>query len=130
MNDMRKKQMICLTVALLGLFAARRQVEGQEIAIVFPAEYENVEAPVTDTSGSVTWPNGARIQYVIPADAFASLPETHRWVTELRQRPDSAMTSPRTLTTDMVFRISTTSKDPERLSVNFAAKIQKLGCNS
>ena len=35
-------------------------------------------------------------------------------------RPDNAMTSPRTLTTDILFNISTTTKEPENLSMRFA----------
>ena len=73
-----------LIVVMLGLFGTTGRVDGQEFSIFFPSEYENAESPATDSVAPVTWPNGARIQYAIPSDAFDSLPETHRWLTELR----------------------------------------------
>ncbi len=120
MMTRRTTSFVIVVAGLLGMTAA---AVGQEISIFFPPEYENVEAPATDTRESETWPNGARIQWAIPAEAFTSLPETHRWLTELRNRPDSGTNSPRTMNTEMIFRISTTEQDPENLSFTFADNV-------
>ena len=42
---------ICVTALLVVVLA--NQSAAQEIAIVFPAEYENTEAPGEDTAGGV-----------------------------------------------------------------------------
>ena len=111
--------MIAVTIGTWGVDIAL----SQEFTVVFPPQYADAEAPETDRRSSVTWSDGARVQWALPAEAFMSVPETHRWLSELRQRPDSGTSSPRTMTVDMRFAISTTTTDPSNLSFSFEDNI-------
>ena len=59
----------------------------QDVAIVVPNEYENVEAP--DAGGTTfVFPDGYRLQGVFASSEFGSLPATHQTLTGLYLRPD------------------------------------------
>ena len=51
MNDMTTRLTTSLVTAVAGLFGTTGAVYGQPVSIFFPPEYENVEAPGTDTEG-------------------------------------------------------------------------------
>ncbi len=97
---------------------------GQELTIVYPSAYENVEGP-EGFSTVDEHPNGGRFQLVYSAsDSLLTVPNSHRYLTGIRWRPDRSLSEPLSLPwTHLEARVSATSKDPTNLSWEFAENI-------
>ncbi len=93
----------------------------QEITAVFPPAFENVEG--SGLSGTQS-PAGRFQQVYLGGSAFPQEPETHRWITEMRWRPDSSVSSPETHNwSNVEIRFSTTAASPGNLSLRYADNV-------
>ena len=95
-------------------------ISGQEVEIVFPMGYEDVEAPDGFPGGDIF--QQGRNQTVYRADQFLNqLPESHRTIMGFRWRPDSsASTGGSSAVDNLIIKLSTTSAEPGQLSLRFS----------
>ncbi len=96
-------------------------VLGQEINFVYPSSFEDQEGEGLSGTGF----GASRSQQVhLGGETFSGLPETHRWITGVRMRPDASVTSPGTrIWQDFQMRLSTTNQGPGSLSRTFADNV-------
>lgn len=101
--------------------AVASYVSAQEIAIVHPPEFENMEGDQASGTGA----NAGRMQVLLQGGAhFAGLPDTHRTLTGFRWRPDSSVSSPEShIWNDFELRVSTTSQSLDDMSTRFSENI-------
>jgi hypothetical protein len=112
---------ICVTALLVVVLV--NQTAAQEIAIVFPAEYENTEAPGAATAGDVIL-DGYRMQGIFDSSIFASLPASHQTLTGIYMRPDGLIGTANSISyRRLTFKLSTTSVTPTNLKRVFAANV-------
>ncbi len=118
---MIRSPLACLVIPLICIGTCPSS--GQEFKVVVPNQLETTEGDGgSDPTGS--YPNGFRIQTVMLASQFLSLPETHRQITGMRLRPDGSLTSPSTSTWDSFeLRLSTTDVALNQSSLVFAENI-------
>jgi hypothetical protein len=91
----------------------------QEITIVVPNEYADAEA--RSRAGVPT--DQFRFQQVFAASEFATLPPDHGPIVSVAMRPDSSVTLPASASfLGTVIKMSTTDKQPGKLSNMFASK--------
>jgi hypothetical protein len=116
-SNMVKRRRICLISTCLVLLAAIRCAQAAEIKIVSPGAYENIEgAESVDPNCCSPY----RYQQVFPAADFAALGNKPHWIVGFTVRPDQSVTSPRTIHfADSQFRLSTTQRGPDNLSLAF-----------
>ena len=116
-------KLISAFVLLLFVFGVFRDSPANEISVVVPNGLEEQEGNQS-TNRDADFTNGLRIQVIYPASQFDTLPEGGAWLTEIRFRPDRFVTAPRMHSFDRwFFRVSTTDKTLETLSVDFADNI-------
>ena len=76
------------------------------------------------TSCQPVWQNGWTNQFLIPKDQFSSLPDSHRLITGYRTRPDSSLSSPKTVSVDRLqILLSTTDKASSDLVPLFSQNV-------
>ena len=105
-------------LALLVLLASSSKIFGNQVGLVVPQELAEVEG-VVPSAVPPSFPDGDRIQFVLPASAFDSLPASHRTLTGLRLRPDSERTTTIEQQDDFLIRLSTTDRGLDQLSLDF-----------
>ena len=86
---------------------------------MIPSLYEEFEGDWSLVPGPFIYPNGSRSQSLLPSELFDSVPDTHRWLKEIRWRPDGNETDAGSNTHDMLIRLSTTQKTVNDLSMVF-----------
>jgi hypothetical protein len=109
------------TVALIGtsilLLAGIHSSQAAEIKIVSPSAYKDVEGEGGVDSDSLP---PYRYQQVFPSEDFAALGNQPHWLVAHSWRPDQSVTSLRTIQLpDQEFRLSTTQRGPDDLSLQF-----------
>ncbi|HJS07060.1 MAG TPA: PEP-CTERM sorting domain-containing protein [Pirellulales bacterium] len=115
-----KPRLLVIATALL-LLAGARGTQAQEIKLVSPGDYEDME-------GEDGVPENCcgpfRVQYVFPAEDFAVLDNKPHWLVDFTFRPDESVTSPRTVyAPDTEYRLTTMPVGPPNLSSNFAVNL-------
>ncbi len=99
-----------------------------DVAIVFPSEYEDTEAPGGVRASSTGFPDGYRLQSVFDASAFAGLPPSQTLMTGFYMRPDSFLGSANSVAwPHFTLKVSTTSVSPGSQSLEFAFLLQRRG---
>jgi len=122
MKSERYAMMNLPATAFLFLLLTSAVVNSQELSIVVPNSLETTEGNIDypPSFQDVTFPNGARGQIVYPSDQFGSIPDTHRFITGFRWRPDSSVSRPREVSIEHAeIVLSVTSRGPSDLSLNF-----------
>ena len=110
--------LIYCTVTLVLTMAWPCEMQANEIAIVVPNEFADVEGP----SGGSNLPGiGFRSQTIFSSEEFASLPESHRLITTIAFRPNASVTEPRTSNWgEALWSLSTTTRAPTDMSEVFS----------
>ncbi len=99
------------------LLAGSRCAQAQEIRIVSPGTYENIEGEGL-FGGATAAPY--RYQQVFPAADFAALGNQPHWIVAFGPRADQSVTSPHSANLpDNEIRLSTTGREPTDLSLQF-----------
>ena len=94
---------------LASVFGAA-STTAEQIRIVYPPEFEHVEAP--DGGGPEYYETGYRGQLIVPNETFAALPETHHRLIGFNWRPDGVAGRPSTVTvSNAKIYVSTTDAD-------------------
>jgi hypothetical protein len=89
----------------------------QAIKIVVPNEFAETEGDQLNGT-LIRFP--IKGQWVFPAEEFASLPASYRWIAGIASRPDESALLPRSTTYgDIQYRLSTTTIEPGDLSNYF-----------
>ena len=110
-----------ISLAVLLALVLGRQAAGQEITIVVPNGFEDVEGN-DGNMGDGAFTRGHRTQSVFDSSQFESLPASQHLLTGYRFRPDGQLPFPLTRTvSDLTLRVSTTSRSPGTLSNTFTA---------
>ena len=103
---------ILIAVAILAMTSAT--AGGQEVSLVSPSAFEDVEAP-----DSVIPSGSGRVQILYEASDFSSLEGPH-WITQFAWRPDGGSIGPVSATADsVVFRMSATDKITSNMNLVF-----------
>ena len=116
-----KVRLACTAVVSIGtallLLSGIRCAQAQEIKIVSPGAYEDIEgAGATDANCCPPF----RYQQVFPAADFAALGNQPHWIVGFTSRADQSVTSPLTVHwPDNEIRLSTTQRGPDNLSLSF-----------
>ena len=114
---MFKRPQLFSVGTLLLLVAGIRCTQAQEIKIVSPSAYEDIEGG--GEVGEDCCPP-LRYQQVFPAADFAALGNKPHWIVGFTGRPDQSQMSPGTVHfPDNEIRLSTTQRGPSNLSLRF-----------
>ena len=90
----------------------------QPIQIVTPNAYEFVEGELDSSVGNL---GGFNYQQIFPAADFDALPPTGGWITAGYFRPGESVDQSGSATyDDLIVKLSTTTKEPDELTLDFA----------
>ncbi len=121
---MRAQFTACFVVGMVALLAIPA-VSGTTIFV--PSEYENVEAPdgaAGTEPGGIGYPTGYRMQIIVDAGQFASLPASLRTMTGYFMRPDGLIGTAKSASwPHFTLKMSTTDRTPATLNNIFALNI-------
>jgi hypothetical protein len=109
-----------LVLLLLGLEAGE-VTAAQEIVIVVPNEFADVEGPSRIGSNSPEGP--FRFQQIYAASQFGDLAQSAHLLTGFAWRPDEAVDGPKTVSLDMEIHLSTTVVEPNEMSWTYGDNV-------
>ena len=122
-KDHAMRVMLVVATAFTAVIYDRaNSAEAQEIKIVVPNEFEDREGNLQQGEG--TGSASLRSQELTLASEFDQLPPSYRWITAVALRPDESAFLPRhTEYGDTQYRLSTTDKEQDELSLVFAENV-------